>query len=289
MKVSICIPIFNGEKYLLECLSSIKNQTFKDFEVIISDDNSNDSSLKIVEEFFKDNPCVNYKVITNLIRGIGQNWNNCLKNASGEYIKFLFQDDVLEPECLEKMVKVLNGNFQVGLVGCKRNTLVNSDNQEFIQDWKTRFSNLQVGLPEDLQGNVHLNKNFFKSKGFFADPINKIGEPSTVMFRRSIINEIGYFSLELIQTLDFEYWFKILKKHDIIILNQTLVNFRLHNQQATYVNKEEYKLEYLALNKFFQFNFFWNFNWQNRIEIFRRNYLFVRRVFKVLRILKIKF
>ena len=102
-KVSVIIPIFNGEKYITKTLSSVLNQTFKDFEVICINDQSKDSSLEILEEFSKKDSRI--KVINNphnmgaaLTRNVG------IDLAEGEYIYFLDADDYIDEKYLECMV-----------------------------------------------------------------------------------------------------------------------------------------------------------------------------------------
>lgn len=277
MKVSICIPVYNGEKYLLECLDSVEKQTFRDFELVVSDDKSTDASMTIVRDFLIDNPKIKYKVITNRRRGISNNWNNCLKHCDGEYVKFLFQDDYLEPSCLDTMVKVLDENPSIGLVGCKRKVHLDSNNPDFVNEWLNRFLDLQLSLNK-IDNSILIDKTLFKSDLFFLDPINKIGEPSVVMFRKNIVSKIGYFSEKLFQTLDFEYWFRILKKSQILIIEEPLAYFRLHDNQASFVNRSKFELEYLVLNKMFIKKYFWDFSFKNKIEVLNRQYLFVRRI-----------
>jgi glycosyltransferase involved in cell wall biosynthesis len=91
--ISICIPTYNGENYILEALNSIKNQSYKNIEVIISDDNSNDKTLEICEKFKSEVDFPVY-IYNHLPNGIGSNWNNCILKSKGDYIQFLFQDDL---------------------------------------------------------------------------------------------------------------------------------------------------------------------------------------------------
>ena len=102
--VSICLPTYNGETFLNEALDSIKSQTYPNLEVIVSDDASSDGTLRIIEEF-KATVAFPVQVFNHEPQGIGANWNHCMKHAKGIYIKFLFQDDVLYPECVTEMVK----------------------------------------------------------------------------------------------------------------------------------------------------------------------------------------
>lgn len=237
--VSICIPTFNGERYLRETLKSVEKQTYNNFEVVLSDDCSKDQTLNIISNFIEN---VNFPVCVynHQPSGIGANWNNCLKHAKGRYIKFLFQDDVMENDCLEKMVSILEANAKVGLVASKRGFIIEEDMKtEEVDKWIEIYGDLQnhLNLPP-VEINI-LDTSLFGLQSFYGSPLNKIGEPSVVMFRKSVLDEVGYFNEDLKQILDYEYWYRILKKYPIAIINKPLVKFRLHQNQATNLNINE--------------------------------------------------
>lgn len=96
--ISIIIPFYNTEKYLEECLSSIKTQTFSDYECIMIDDGSIDSSREIAKKFLDDS---RFKLLGDKHIGFPLSKNLGLDNAKGEYIVFLDSDDYLELNCLE--------------------------------------------------------------------------------------------------------------------------------------------------------------------------------------------
>ena len=103
IKVSVILPIYNQEKYLRKALDSLQKQTIADTEFICVNDESTDSSLKILKEYAqKDN---RFKIIDQKNQGCGASRNNGLKIATGEYISFLDPDDWLEPEALESLYK----------------------------------------------------------------------------------------------------------------------------------------------------------------------------------------
>lgn len=250
--VTVCIPAFNGSLFIEEALRSIENQSYQNIEVIVSDDASSDNTLKIIEAF-KNNVDIPVHIFNHKPEGIGSNWNNCLKHATGKYIKFLFQDDVMETDCLEQMVQVMEENPKVGLVASKRCFIIEDNvNNNETKEWLDKYGDLQKEFTPS-NGLYMFTKNIFKSETFFIDPKNKIGEPSTILFKKSIIEEVGYFDEKLKQILDYEYWYRILKKYPIAIINKPLVKFRLHQNQATHVNRnqiiDDYKVYELILYK----------------------------------------
>ena len=105
-KVSIIVPVYNVEKYLEQCLSSIVNQTYNNIEIIIVNDGSCDNSYKIIDKY-KDR--YNFiKVIKQGNMGISEARNIGLKNAIGEFVLFVDSDDYLEQECIEDAVNKIN-------------------------------------------------------------------------------------------------------------------------------------------------------------------------------------
>lgn len=267
--ISICIPTLNGEKYLEEALNSISHQTYRNIEMIVSDDNSTDRTLIIIAEFKRkiDFPVYIY---SHSPMGIGANWNNCIKNANGEFIKFLFQDDVLFPRCIEEMVQVINTRKDIGLVASKRKFLIEGDLSPTISKWIFQYKDLQADLGLPKQEINIFDKNLFKHDKFVEIPQNKIGEPTTVLFRKSILKETGDFREDLQQILDFEFYYRLLKKYKIAIINKELAAFRLHPMQATNINRNRPIKDYKEYDKILYRDFFWYLNKGQQQRLFRK-------------------
>ena len=104
VKVSVLVPIYNGEKYLRQCLESLQKQTLKDIEIICINDGSTENSAKIIKEFTKADS--RFRVITKKNSGYGDSMNRGLKKAQGEYIGILESDDFLEEDAFEKLYKL---------------------------------------------------------------------------------------------------------------------------------------------------------------------------------------
>jgi len=234
--VSVCIPTRNGSHFIEEALNSVIAQEYKNIEVIVSDDESTDNTLEIVNEF-KIKVDFPVYIYSHKPAGIGANWNNCLKKANGEFIKFLFQDDVLFPPCIKEMIQVFHQDLDIGLVASKRKILVDDPDEDQLE-WISQYADLQKGEGLFSNGTLILDKKFLKRRDLLKHPTNKIGEPSAVLFKRSILEETGYFKEYLNQDLDYEFYFRALKKFKIAVIKKELVGFRLHSSQATKVNKE---------------------------------------------------
>lgn len=98
-KISIIIPLYNAENYIVRCLDSIKDQTYRDFEVIVINDKSKDNSLNILNDYVAENLNINFKIIDNEINlGLSRTRNKGMDLATGDYILFMDNDDTLADE-----------------------------------------------------------------------------------------------------------------------------------------------------------------------------------------------
>lgn len=235
--ISICIPTYNGEQYLEESLNSILLQTYKNIEVIISDDSSTDNTLKICHEF-KENSPFPVHIYNHIPSGIGSNWNNCIDKASGKWIKLLFQDDIMETKSIEKMLNAaLKHNLEC--IVCKRKIIDNKSKEIKSGEWYENFNDLQkpAGIPIDhffilSKKNI---KNYSFSRYHFY---NIIGESCTSLFSKNLYRRVGPYNNKLKQILDYKYWIRVLKHFDIGIMPERLIQFRVHEAQTSNVNNK---------------------------------------------------
>ncbi|HFU3800008.1 TPA: glycosyltransferase family 2 protein [Streptococcus suis] len=100
--ISVCVPVYNSSTYLKECIESIRNQTFKDLEIICVDDGSTDNSLEILKEFQKLDPRIQL-IVQERNMGVGAARNRAIDLASGQYMSFIDSDDFIEPELFEEL------------------------------------------------------------------------------------------------------------------------------------------------------------------------------------------
>ena len=114
--VSIIIPIYNVEKYIIKCIHSVINQTYPNIEILLIDDCSPDSSIQLVKDFIQNEniniPIYFFHHENN--KGLSESRNTGIKNAKGEYIYFLDSDDWISPNCIDTLLKsALNNNSDV--------------------------------------------------------------------------------------------------------------------------------------------------------------------------------
>ena len=113
--VSIIVPVYNVEKWLKECLESLINQTYSEYEIILIDDGSKDNSGRICDEFAAINQSI--QVLHQNNQGVSAARNNGLKYAKGKYVVFVDPDDIIAKEYLEILVNTIeNSNSEMAIV-----------------------------------------------------------------------------------------------------------------------------------------------------------------------------
>lgn len=237
-KVSVLIPAYNYGRFLNEAIESVLKQTYPDFEIIIVDNNSTDNTDEVVKPYLSDARIQYHKNPVNI--GMVPNFNKCMDLAKGDYIKFLLADDLFHPELLSKFVAILDQYPNV--------TIVTSQSESFGLE-----SELRVSPFEHLQSGEKIIKESIRNgKGNF------IGEPTTVMFRRSNLH-LGKFEAEYLSLNDLNLWLRHLTVGDCYFIPEVLSYFRIHEQQATIVNN--------YANWFDEYNFFKKVKTENVYKI----------------------
>gem|GEM_PF-1833515 len=177
MKVSVIVPVYNAEKYLRQCLSSLQEQTLKDVEFICVDDGSTDASPLILEEFRgKDG---RFRIIHQQNQYAGVARNRGMEKAEGEYLMFLDADDYYAPEACEKAYnKAKEEDADVILYGART--------------YDERIRALKEVKEYLRRDRLPSGKTVFNSRTEGADPLNMTtAVPWTKAFRRSFIEKEG--------------------------------------------------------------------------------------------------
>lgn len=212
-QVSVCIPTYNGAAYIAEAVASVLNQTFTGFELIISDDNSTDNTLSVVESFPDDR----LRVVRNhQRRGLVGNWNHCLELARGEFITLFHQDDVMRPENLAEKLALLRSHPGAGLVY--------SDIERI--DAKSRvIGGHYVAQPDETT--VMPGCRLFALAAAVGNPV----ACPTVMARAGCYREVGLFDERLEFAVDLEMWLRMAARYDVGFIARPLVAHRVHAAQ----------------------------------------------------------
>jgi len=214
-KVSICLPVYNGAKYLSQAITSVLNQTYQNWELLIADDCSTDESSKIAVQFARNEPRIKFWV-NQKNAGLFANYNICMENSTGDFIKPFAQDDLLEKTCLARMVEELEATPEATLITAARTVIDENGNATGVE----RF---------------YEETSLFKGTDVITDYIKtfkyKTGTPSQVMFRRKDMGtgyDVTYFL-----SGDIEYCYRILERGSYLYFNEPLVCFRRHGESAT--------------------------------------------------------
>lgn len=230
--ISVCIPTYNGAKYFRECLDSILAQTLTEFELLIVDDHSSDDTLKIAQEYADRDARIR---VTKNERNLGLvgNWNRCIELAQGEWIKFVFQDDLIAEKCLEKMMFFKDSGIPI--VCCYRNFLYEDGTSELIQNYYNSLPDVAKLFPDS---NIVSADNFceevFKNIG-----LNIVGEPTAVILHRSLFYKFGVFNLNLVQLCDWEFWTRVISNTGFAYIDESLATFRVHNGSTSAINADK--------------------------------------------------
>jgi glycosyltransferase involved in cell wall biosynthesis len=228
--ISVCIPTYNGTKYLRECIDSVLAQTFTDFEVLVVDDQSSDETLSIVWEYATHDHRI--RVIQNEQNlGLVGNWNRCIELAQGEWIKFVFQDDLVAPTCLEQML--LASKPESSILCCRRNFIFETGVKESVRQYYLTIRTVESFFP----GLTNISAADYCGVVLEDEVLNFVGEPTAVMLHRSVFYRFGVFNPHLIQFCDLEFWTRVAIHTGIIYVPETLATFRVHAGATTAVNK----------------------------------------------------
>ena len=213
-KVSICIPVYNGEKTIERAIRSAMAQTYDNIEILVIDNRSEDRTKEIVDGM-EDSRIVFLQNETNL--GMAGNWNQCIKKAAGEYIHFLCADDTIKPECIKKKAEVMEKFPDVVMVTSATDLV--DENDEFIMKRKRYDKNVII------DGRAYSRRSFREG--------NVFGEPSNILFKKECTEKTGLFSTDLHYTTDWDLWIKIASMGKVAYLKDSLTEYRLSSNNAT--------------------------------------------------------
>jgi glycosyltransferase involved in cell wall biosynthesis len=230
-EVTVAIPTYNGESYLEECLVSALSQSVSDMEIVVVDDCSTDRTWAVVEAYSKRDERI--RAFRNPVRlGLVGNWNRSIRHSTGEWIKFLFQDDVLADTCVEHMLEAVDsGSAPSPFVTCDRRFIIESGVPAPLGNfYRDRIIPLKMIFPGQEFVSAHRFSKAVLERGVGE---NFIGEPSSVMIRRDKFFEYGGFNPNLVHLCDLEYWTRVGTHEGMVYIPQPLNSFRVHPQSAS--------------------------------------------------------
>ena len=227
-RVTVCIPTYNGEYYVAQSIESVLGQTYENLEVLIVDDASKDDTVSIARQYAREDSRIRLVVNeTNL--GLVSNWNRCVELSTGEWIKFVLQDDLIQPECVAKMIEVpaARSPFRV----CKRRFLfdgVSPEVEKLYEPYHVTWS-----MEKLFPGFAEIPAESLCEAVRECGTVNFIGEPTSVLIDRKMFRRFGGFNKNLVQLCDLEYWLRIGVNTGLTYVPETLATFRVHSRSAT--------------------------------------------------------
>lgn len=201
--VSVILPVYNGIRYLAESVASIRSQTLSDWELIIVDDASTDTTPEVIAELCAlDGRIRSIRHPKN--RRLPAALNTGLTSARGAYLTWTSDDNCYRPDALREMRAVLEARRDVSLVYTDYLT---------VDEVGVRLSHVTVGSPEDLIER------------------NSIG--ACFLFRNNVFSELHGYDETLFLTEDYDFWLRAASRFRFAVLHKDLYLYRQHGQSLT--------------------------------------------------------
>jgi glycosyltransferase involved in cell wall biosynthesis len=211
--VSVLIPVYNTEKYIEETINSVLNQTHANFELIVVDDGSTDSTALLVEKFCKIDARV--KLIRQKNQGVSAARNTGFNASKGDFIAYLDADDVWRSKNLELWLQKFASDDDFGVV--------HSDCQ-VIDSNSNKVNTFHHGYEGYLLDNLLLGGKW-------------INGTSGSLVKRKIVESVGGFDLDLSTGADQEFFFRIASKGKVGRVAEVLWYYRIHSNNMHYNTK----------------------------------------------------
>ncbi len=211
--VSIRVITYNSSEYIIEALESVKAQSYKNIELVISDDCSTDNTVSLCQDWIRNNKrrFIRVELIThNVNTGIGSNMNRATKACRGDWIKGLAGDDKLVPEAIEKIINFSNNHNDIEVI---------FGNAYGIDSQSNIYRNY---LPK-IQGSLTY-ENFINGKIIY--------NVTTVAFKKEIIEKVGFYE-EGVLTEDIYFSRKIWKHCKVGYCDAYITMYRIHDKNTS--------------------------------------------------------
>ncbi len=206
--ISIIIPVYNGENFVLQALQSALNQTYKNIEIIVVNDGSTDNTEKIIKKFQN-----RIKYFKKENGGVSSALNLAIKESAGEYISWLSHDDLYIKDKIKKQVEILSHLKNKNTILYSNYKLIDENGRKISTTcFHKEFSVERLNLPlfSLLNGLIH---------------------GCSLLIPKKCFVEQGNFDERLKCTQDYDLWFRMFPKYDIKYMPEVLINSRVHENQ----------------------------------------------------------
>ena len=236
--ISIVIPIYNAEKYLEECLNSIKNQTYKNIEVIMVNDGSKDDSETICKRFSEDD--ARFRYFTKVNGGVSSARNLGLDNVKGDYITFIDADDWIEEKHLELLINsIKKTNSDIGVSSYKE---FNNKDTYYIRVYTKQEKNLLNFEKMNRDEFLTLFPKLMSTNVCFNNAVSKL-------FRKDLVKNLR-FDTSIKYGEDLDFYFRLYMNVDSIsYVNELTYVYRIHGDSTTSNFNQEHAEQELTIFK----------------------------------------
>ena len=219
--VSVVMPVRDGQTFVDDAIRSIRAQSHHEIEFIVVDDGSRDGTRGILDRHAADDPRI--RIIAQPALGVVAGLNHGIEAASGSLIARMDADDIAKPERLARQVTALLQHPKAALVG---------SGYEVI----------------DGAGRVRRSASVPTSPGDIREALmhgNCIAHP-TVLMRRDAVLAVGGYRRAFLQCEDYDLWLRLSERHDLLNIDEPLLQYREHSAQLTWGHLEQRILSELA-------------------------------------------
>lgn len=204
INISVVIPLYNKEKAIARTVESVLKQTKPDFELIIVNDGSTDNSLAVAQQLALQDSRL--RIIDKPNGGVSSARNTGIKAASGEYIALLDGDDTWDPTFLEEQVRLIEDFPKAGL-------------------WGVNYAFVRSGIPYPCQQGMGAGFRGYV-ENYFGTKHNDLFCSSSVMIRKNVFEQVGYFDERIAASEDLDMWFRIILHFPIVYYDKVLVYYQ---------------------------------------------------------------
>lgn len=220
--VSVMTPVYNGERYLAECIESVLNQTYGNWEYVIVNNFSKDRSLSIATDYAKKDSRIRVHDNTEFLSMV-QNWNHAIRQVSNDskYCKVVHADDLLFPDCLSKMVALAEKNPSIGIVGAY-----------VLEGVRVKCDGLPY--PESVFSGRDICRWSLIDKSPVNGGLYVFGSPTSLLIRSDLIrSRRPFYNDRYFQVVDQEVCYYLLQNADFGFVHDVLTFSRLHAKSTT--------------------------------------------------------
>jgi glycosyltransferase involved in cell wall biosynthesis len=229
-KVSVVIPVYQGERYIADCIKSIVKQTYTNIEILVMDDCSSDNTANIVFEFISIDERIKY-VRNNTNLGYAGNRNEAIRIVKNNLICWQDADDIARPDRVELQVKAILENDRIGMVGGA---------MEIFDEHKI------YGIRKYPINDDQIRKMIYK--------FSPVALPASLI-KKKVYDEVGLYRMDSGPAADLEMTFRIAKKYLLANIPEVVISYRIHQNSGTIINLRKIELDTIKTR------------WLNRLHI----------------------